>query len=255
MRLRYSTYLLAALIVAAPVAGQAAVTPKALPAAKPAILLPDGGAQTAQYDPAQGFPDRNGALSAMLVVIPQKETAVFAGQGEDRHIDRVSRAEPGANLAIKLVFVGVRPDANGVANLTYDLKVTDPEGKLYAGSDYHNLTALIGQVGDAKAVYDNRDQVILMQFEPKDTPGVYKIDAVLHDRVAKLDLPLTASVELLRTGLPTPPATPAPGADATPQTPAAQTPAAQTPAVQTPAQTLAKAAPKRVKHRRRRKHR
>ena len=66
-----------------------------------------------------------------------------------------------------------------------------------------------------------------------------------------LDLPLTASVELLRTGLPTPPATPAPGADATPQTPAAQTPAAQTPAVQTPA----KAAPKRVKHRRRRKHR
>lgn len=165
---------------------------------KPAILVPDGNAtSTTDYSPGRGFPDKAGDLSGMMVVIPQKEMAEFSTPGGDRHLDRVSRAEAGASLAIKLVFTGVKADANGVANLTYDLKITGPDGKLYSGSDYHSLPALIGQIAPGDGVYDNRDKVVLLQFEPGDPQGAYKIEAVLHDRIAKVDLPLQTSVVLV----------------------------------------------------------
>lgn len=244
MRILPNTVLLIA-FAALPMAAQATVTPQAQPDSKPAILLPDGSTQTTQYDPTQGFPNRNGDLSGMLIVIPAKEMAAFTDKSDDRQLDRVSRAEAGANLAIKLVFTGVKPDPNGVANLTYDLKVTGPDGKLYAKSDYHNLVAIIGQVGPEQAVYDNRAQVIQLQFDPGDAPGVYKIDAVLHDRIAKIDLPMTESVELLPKGYVAPVPSPSP-TDITP-------PPADT--AQAASSAEAAAPPVATKHHHRRKKR
>jgi hypothetical protein len=176
--------------------------PQARDGAKPAALVANTPTTT-QYNPANGFPDHNGPLSAMLVVIPKGELEEFdRPTGAGRHLDRVAKAEPGAQLAIKLVFVGVKPDWNANANVTYDLQVVAPDGRIYGHSDYKGLVALQGRVattGDA-AMYDNRPKVVVMQFEPKDQVGVYKIKAVLHDNVAKLDLPLEAGVELLQKG-------------------------------------------------------
>ncbi len=190
-----------------------ASAPDAVPAQQPLMPQAKGGAQppamvansptTTQYNPANGFPDHNGALSAMLVVIPKGELQEFdAPSGNGRHLDRVSRAEPGAQLAIKIVFVGVKPDWNANANVTYDLQVLGPDGKIYGHSDYKNIPALqshIATTGEA-GLYDNRPKVVIMQFEPDDQVGLYKIKAVLHDNVAKLDLPLEAGVELLQKG-------------------------------------------------------
>jgi hypothetical protein len=246
MRILPNTALLIA-FAALPMAAQATVTQQAQPDSKPAILLPDGSTKTTQYDPTQGFPNRNGDLSGMLIVIPAKEMAAFTDKSDDRQLDRVSRAEAGANLAIKLVFTGVKPDPNGVANLTYDLKVTGPDGKLYARSDYHNLVAIIGQVGPEQAVYDNRAQVIQLQFDPGDAPGVYKIDAVLHDRIAKIDLPMTTSVELLPKGYVAP--VPAPSPSPTDITPP------PTDTAQAASSAEAAAPPAATKHHHRRKKR
>ena len=204
----------------APVAQQV-VAPQTTAGAKPPALVANTPTTT-QYNPANGFPDHNGALSAMMVVIPKGELEEFdrpAGAG--RHLDRVSRAEPGAELAIKIVFVGVTPDWNNNANVTYDLQVLGPDGKIYGHSDYKGMVALQGRVqGKGETgMYDNRPKVVVMQFEPQDVVGMYKIRAVLHDNVGKLDLPLEGGVELLQRGAvvaaKAPPATaPAPAAAA-----------------------------------------
>ncbi len=186
---------------------------------KPPILVPQASSTT-NYDPRSGFPDHNGKLSGMLVVIPKAELSEFGGpSGSDRHLDRVSRAEPGAALALKLVFIGVEADWKGNANVTYDLQITGPDGRIYAGSDYKALSAIHGPIGDGKGVFDNRDKVVLLQFEPQDAVGVYAIKTILHDKVSQVDLPLEAKVELISKNrlLPAPAVLPAEAPVATPE--------------------------------------
>jgi hypothetical protein len=235
----------------APAAAEASVAqqpimPLTASDAKPVALVANTPTTT-KYDPAKGFPDHNGALSAMLVVIPKGELKEFdQPAGAPRHLDRVARAEPGAQLAVKIVFVGVKPDWNGNANVTYDLQVIAPDGSIYDRSDYKNLVALRSRIvtADDPGMYDNRPSVVSMQFEPKDPVGVYKIRVVLHDNVARLDVPLEAGVELLKVGavaaVKAPPAAtvPAPvppqAAISTPSAAAAPLPAPPAPSPATP---------------------
>jgi len=219
---------------------QQPIAPVTTSGAKPAALVANT-TTTTQYDPGKGFADHNGAFSAMLVVIPKGEMQEFdQPAGAARHLDRVARAEPGAQLAVKIVFVGVKPDWNGNANVTYDLQVIAPNGSLYGRSDYKNLVALRSRIvtSEDPGMYDNRPSVVIMQFEPKDQVGVYKIRAVLHDNVAKLDVPLEAGVELLKVGavaaVKAAPV-PAPAAQAH-QAPVSAPPPSTAPAVSAPAQ-------------------
>ena len=166
--------------------------------AKPPIIVPNS-ATTTQYSPVTGFPDHNGDLSGMLIIIPKAEIAEFSKpSGSERHLDRVSRAEAGAVLAIKLVFVGVKPDWQGQVDVNYDLSITAPDGKTY-GEQYTALSGVKGRVERETGVFDNRNKIVLMQFEDSDLPGIYTIKVVLHDRVSGLDLPLQAQVELIET--------------------------------------------------------
>ena len=166
------------------------------PDAKPPIMIPNSSA-TQQYDPTTGFPDHNGPLSGMLIVIPQGEVAEFnKPSGSERHLDRVARAEAGAVLALKLVFLGIKPDWQGQVDVVYDVTIIGPDGQPY-GDAYHALSGVKGQADSTSGVFDNRNKVVLLQFEDSDKPGIYTIDAVLHDRVSGLDLPLQTQVELL----------------------------------------------------------
>lgn len=165
-------------------------------------LMPEKPAAI-EYDPKTGFPDHNGAFSAMVIIIPQSQLAEFdKADGGARQISRVSRAEVGAQLAIKLVFTGVSADSNGNGEVTYDLKILTPDGQVYAGSDYSHLAAVRGPVGDGLRVFDNRTKVVLMSFDPQDKPGIYTIKAVARDEVSERDVPLVTTIELLPAALP-----------------------------------------------------
>ncbi len=165
-------------------------------------LMPDKPAAI-EYDPKTGFPDHNGGFSAMVIVIPQQQLGEFEKtDGGSRQISRVSRAEVGAQLAIKLVFTGLDADSNGNGEVTYDLKVLTPDGQIYAGSDYSHLAALRGPVGDGRRVYDNRTKVVLMSFDPQDKPGIYTVKAVARDEVSEREVPLATTIELLPVGAP-----------------------------------------------------
>ncbi len=224
-------------------AAQQPIAPVTTSNTKPAALVANS-TTTTQYDPAKGFADHNGPLSAMLVVIPRGELQEFdQPAGAARHLDRVARAEPGAQLAVKIVFVGVKPDWNGNANVTYDLQVIAPNGAVYGHSDYKNLVALQSRIATSEdpGMYDNRPKVVIMQFEPQDQVGIYKIRAVLHDNVAKLDVPLEAGIELLKVGavaaVKAAPAAPAPVQAAPVQ--AVPAPASPAPLVSAPAPVAA----------------
>ncbi|MDV6332839.1 hypothetical protein [Asticcacaulis sp. 201] len=179
------------------ITAQAAAPAAKPPAAKPAIVVPQT-TTTTDYNPTQGFPDRNGRFSAMLVVVPQQELSQFAKpSGEGRQLSRVNRAEPGAVLAIKVLYTGLAADKNGNGEVTYDVQVYQPDGTLYASSDYRHLAGSRGPIGDGQAVYDNREKVVLIQFEPQDKPGIYTIKATARDEVAQIAVPLQTQVELL----------------------------------------------------------
>ncbi|EGF89851.1 hypothetical protein ABI_42740 [Asticcacaulis biprosthecium C19] len=164
--------------------------------AKPTILLPNT-TSTTEYNPSRGFPDKNGPLSGMLIVIPQSEVEEFnKPSGAERHLNRVSRAEAGAVLAIKLVFVGIETDWDNNVDVVYDLSITAPDGRLY-GDEYSSVAGVKGKQGRTQGVYDNRNKVVLMQFEDHDVPGLYTIKAVLRDKVVGRELPLQTQVELI----------------------------------------------------------
>ncbi len=133
----------------------------------------------------------------MLVVIPKAQMAEFDQPGGARHLDRVARAEAGADLAIKVLFTGMKGDWNGLGNVTYDVQILQPDGKVYGNSDYRNIDALHGKVGSGDGVFDNRNKVVMLQFDKADLPGVYTIKTTVHDRVAQRDVPLLATIELL----------------------------------------------------------
>lgn len=167
------------------------------PAGAGVTLMPEKPGAV-EYDPKTGFPDHNGRFSAMVIVIPQSQLTEFdKADGGARQISRVARAEPGAQLAIKLVFTGLSGDSNGTGEVTYDLKVLTPDGQIYAASDYNHLAAVRGQVGDGRRVFDNRTKVVLMSFDPQDKPGIYTIKAVVRDEVAHLEVPLATTIELV----------------------------------------------------------
>ena len=165
------------------------------PAAAPTMVA--NSPTTTNYNASQGFPDHDGPFSAMLVVIPKSEMGEFEQAGGARHLDRVARAEPGADLALKILFTGMTGDWNGFGNVTYDLQVYKPDGSLYGASDYRNLDALHGKVGDGKAVFDNRGKVVLLTFDPTDPTGPYTIKVTVHDRAGARNVALQSVVELL----------------------------------------------------------
>jgi len=144
------------------------------------------------------FPDQNGPMSAMMLFIPEAELKEFDRPPEEApHLSLLSSAHTGDIVMIKIVFNGAQGDAEGRLDVTYDLKVTQPDGALYDNTDEKDLPAVKGAKADNDAVFDNRASVVGLRFEAKDLRGTYTATAVLHDKVSGRDIPLSAEIELL----------------------------------------------------------
>jgi len=74
-----------------------------------------------------GFPNRDGPLTAMLLIIPEAELAEF-----DKPFDQAPRlsllhsARVGETVALKILFTSPQRDADGMIDLTYDVKIIGP---------------------------------------------------------------------------------------------------------------------------------
>ena len=146
----------------------------------------------------QGFADRDGPFSAMMLFIPHSELPEFdkpSDQGP--HITNLRTAKVGDVVAVKIVFDNPQANSDGIIDVTYDVKVTAPNGEVYSGADHQGLEAIRVHVGsDTIGVFDNRAQTLALRLEAKDLPGTYKATAVLHDNIAGRHVPLRAEIEL-----------------------------------------------------------
>ena len=107
----------------------------------------------------------------------------------------VSKAKRGDVLAIKIVFAGMDLTEDLNADVTYDLKILRPDGKIYDRTDLKNMEVLKTKLPTRFRVFDNRS-FLKLRFEPQDKLGKYKIIAALHDNVGKKTIPLTTEIEL-----------------------------------------------------------
>jgi hypothetical protein len=145
-----------------------------------------------------GFPNRNGPLSAIMLFIPQSELAEFDRPADEGpHLSLLHKAHVGDVVAIKIMFAGAQNGADGAMDVTYDLKVTQPDGAVYSNTDEKGLAAVKSVPSEPTFVYDNRLVVVALRFEDKDLKGVYRAQAILHDNASGRDIPLTAEIELI----------------------------------------------------------
>jgi hypothetical protein len=144
----------------------------------------------------------NKGFSAMLVLAGKDEAERFVREWNEtatEHAPAVKpaeRAERGQSVVLMILFAGCSTNTEGPApcNATFDLKVTNPEGKITL--DESGLMLFRGQ-----PAYPGNLQLSPMSlqtdFEPSDPPGVYRYDVVLHNPERNARIVLTETIELV----------------------------------------------------------
>lgn len=99
----------------------------------------------------------------------------------------VQLAVRGQPLYTVVIFYGEAQDANGLANVTYDLTVHRPDGSVYA-----ERKAFVGWqdlAPDMRELQLGRNYLAI-DIAPNDPAGLYTVDAVVHDNIGQVNLPL-----------------------------------------------------------------
>lgn len=173
--------VLLATILALALGGVAQAAPDAPASAGPTVL--------------NGFPNRDGPLSALVLIIPEAELVEFDKPFDQApHLSLLHSARVGETVALKILFAHPERDADGAIDMTYDVRIIGPDGKPY-GDEYKGLEAIRQRVAADNAVFDNVRAILKLSFEPGDARGVYRFVVVLHDNVGDRHIPMTADLE------------------------------------------------------------
>jgi hypothetical protein len=144
------------------------------------------------------FPNRDGDFSAMMVVINKNTLAEFdkpSSQGVK--LQEVSKANRGDRMIIKILFSGMELTNELMSNVTFDLKILDPEGDIYGKSDLKELEALKKRIPKRFSVFDNLS-FIEIGFGQQDKLGKYQFIATIRDNVGKKSISLKQEVNLVQ---------------------------------------------------------
>lgn len=144
------------------------------------------------------FPSQDGEFSAMLIVTDDKNLKEFdKPSNQGMRVKEVSKAKRGDTVTVKIVFAGMELTEDLMADVTFDMKVLNPDGTVYKGSDSQNLVALRTKTPLRFSVFDNQS-FIKIRFEPNDKFGKYKFVALVRDNVGRKKISLSKEVELVR---------------------------------------------------------
>jgi len=142
------------------------------------------------------FPNRDGEFQAMLVVIDEKALAEFEKpSNQGMNFTAASKIKLGDTIAIKIVFAGMQLADDLMANVTFDMKIVEPDGTVDPKGDVKNLQALQARMPMRFRVFDNRSFVKL-HFDPASKLGKYKIVAEVRDNIGARKVALEQVVEL-----------------------------------------------------------
>lgn len=155
-------------------------------------VLADG---MAGFKPA---PDHDGDFSGTIAMLELPGKAASGGNAGEATMltDITPQAHRGDTVGVTLLFSGMGLKEDLSADVSYDIKVTGPDGAVDPRSAQDGVTALKDKVGGRFALVDSRS-TLSIHFEPDDKPGPYRIDVLLKDNVAGKKVALTRSIELV----------------------------------------------------------
>jgi len=122
-------------------------------------------------------------FAASLLVTNQPGTLFMRWeQGEKLELANVEKARRGEPIAALILFSGCGPDKQGNCNVTTDIAVLDPSGKVYGESKQTEVW--VGKPPPSDGTTQLGFGYLMIRIEPKDPPGVYRIKAHTKDQVS-----------------------------------------------------------------------
>ncbi|WP_146126885.1 hypothetical protein [Labrys okinawensis] len=143
-------------------------------------------------------PDRDGDFSGSIAMLklPDKPAADGGASEATALTGAMPQARRGDTIGVSVLFSGMGLQKDLSADVSYDIKVTGPDGTIDPRSTQEGVTALKEKVAGRFNLVDSRS-TLSIHFEPDDKPGPYRIDVLLKDNVGGRKVTLTRSIELL----------------------------------------------------------
>ena len=126
----------------------------------------------------------NAAEFTASLLVTSKPGALFMRweQGERPELTSVQKARRGEPIAALILFSGCGADKQGHCNVTTDIAVLDPSGKVYGESKQTEVW--VGKPPPSAGATQLGVGYLMIRIEPKDPPGVYRIKAHTKDQVS-----------------------------------------------------------------------
>lgn len=145
-----------------------------------------------------GFDDHDGDFSAKIALTHLKDLKEYDKPSDlGVRLNVLSKVKPGQPVAIHVLFMGMALDANQSCDVTYDVKLLDPDGKVSGGIDEKNIVALREVIQNRELVFNNKE-FRAIGFEESDKAGTYKVVTVVYDNIGKKKVPVTAEIQLIK---------------------------------------------------------
>lgn len=151
-------------------------------------------ADVSEQRDARASKNRDGEFSAVLIVAdPNAVGKALAESVRDNTIrlKESAHARTDDKRTFVIFFGGMALSPDYQADVTYDVKLVDPEGKTYL--EKTALVALKDKVPTRFRMFNNKDAVFI-SFDRKDTKGTYNVSVTLKDNIGKKSIPLTAVI-------------------------------------------------------------
>ncbi len=147
---------------------------------------------SASFKPA---PDRDGDFSGAIAMLKLPDAG--AGAREAQALTGATpQARRGDTVGVTVLFSGMGLKEDLSADVSYDIKVTGPDGSVDPRSAQQGVTALKDKVGGRFNLVDSRS-TLSIHFEADDKPGPYRVEVLLKDNVGGRQVTLIRSIELL----------------------------------------------------------
>jgi len=162
------------------------------------VVNPFAAAPAAPVD-SHAFPSYDGDFSAMLMVIPESDLKEF-GKPSDQglHLNGLSKIKRGQKVVFKICFSGMSINEVSEANVTYDMKLLGPDGKISSRLNNKDMEGIVRTIPQKYRfqIFDNL-QTPIAEFEKSDALGKYKIIADIHDNIGKKNIHLEYEFSLV----------------------------------------------------------